>query len=75
MSELEELRERHRKCESCYSYGELAHCDYCTTGMVRPYPCDTAVALAEVERLRGELRVAEARIAGAKALLTALSDQ
>ena len=31
--------------------------------------------LSEVERLRGKLRIAEARIAGAKALLTALSDQ
>ena len=59
MTELEAIRERHRKCESCYSYGELAHCDYCTTGMVRPYPCDTAVALAEIERLRGVVADAE----------------
>ena len=52
-AELETIQERHKKCEGCYSYGKLAHCDYCTTGMVRPYPCDAAVALAEVLRLRG----------------------
>ena len=47
MSELEAIRERHHPGVSPVG-GRYDVCDYCG-GM---WPCDTAVALAEVERLR-----------------------
>ena len=48
MAELEAIRERHHPGVSPVG-GRYDVCDYC--GGI--WPCDTAVALAEVERLRG----------------------
>ena len=56
MSELEAIRERHHPGVSPVG-GRYDVCDYCG-GM---WPCDTAVALAEVERLRGVVEAARPR--------------
>ena len=62
-AELDEIPARHFPREL---YPEMCN------GCHESWPCEQSRLASEVTRLRGELRVAEARIAGAKALLTPL---
>ena len=58
MGDLEAIRERHRQ----FNDDGVLYCDRCRSPQdsdeLHPWPCDTAVALAEVERLRGVVEAA-----------------